>query len=360
MTGCQLATMCDISGERLKHLRQLYPEVKGEMNYERMLTDGSVDAVAVATSVKMHFPMAKAALESGKHTLIEKPMASSAAQCEELIEIAAKNGLVLMVGHTFLYSPAVKKIKEIVDRGDLGQIRYICARRLNLGLYQKDINVAWDLAPHDISIILHLLQEFPESVNCCGSAHVTPGVEDVTSMCLRFSHDRSAIIHSSWLDPRKVREMTIVGSKRMVVYDDVAQQEKIRIFDARVERPPHYDTFAEFHYAYHYGDTYAPYLKQEEPLKSECQHFIECIEGSKRPLSCGVRGMELVRILEASSASLRQGGSRIPFVQAGEPQLGWAGAQLPEVRGNGVPKIEKKKSLPAAPRHHAVQPAVTA
>jgi predicted dehydrogenase len=265
-----------------------------------------------------------------------------------------------LVGHSFLYSPAVKKIKEIVDRGDLGQIRYICARRLNLGLFQKDINVAWDLAPHDISIILHLLQEFPESVNCSGSAHVTPGIEDVTSMCLRFGHDRSAIIHSSWLDPRKVREMTIVGSKRMVVYDDVAQQEKIRIFDARVERPPHYDTFAEFHYAYHYGDTYAPYLKQEEPLKSECQHFIECIEDGKRPLSCGVRGMELVRILEASSASLRQGGSRIPFVQAGEPQMGWSGARLPEVRGNGVPKIEKKKSQPPAPRHPAVQPAVTA
>ena len=306
LPGCQLTVMCDISTERLKHLKQLYPEVKGEMNYDRMLNDGSVDAVAVATSVKMHFPMAKAALEAGKHTLIEKPMASSAAQCEELIEIAQQNGLVLMVGHTFLYSPAVRKIKEIVDRGDLGQIRYICARRLNLGLYQKDINVAWDLAPHDISIILHLLQEFPESVNCSGSAHVTPGIEDVTSMCLRFGEDRSAIIHSSWLDPRKVREMTIVGSKRMVVYDDVLQQEKIRIFDARVERPPHYDTFAEFHYAYHYGDIYAPYLKQEEPLKSECQHFLDCIEGSKtapelRPAGhgAGENPGSVLRFLEA-------------------------------------------------------------
>jgi predicted dehydrogenase len=349
--------MCDISAERLKHLRPLYPEVRGEMNYEEMLANGGLDAVAVATSVKMHYPMAKAALEAGKHTLIEKPMAASAAQCEELIEIAKQNGLVLMVGHTFLYSPAVKKIKEIVDRGDLGQIRYICARRLNLGLYQKDINVAWDLAPHDISIILHLLQEFPESVNCSGSAHVTPGIEDVTSMCLRFGKDRSAIIHSSWLDPRKVREMTIVGSKRMVVYDDVLQQEKIRIFDARVERPPHYDTFAEFHYAYHYGDTYAPYLKQEEPLKSECQHFIECIEGSKRPLSCGRRGMELVRILEASSASLRQGGSRIPFVRVEGPRPGRAGEEPPGSEGNGAPKAEKKNPPPAA-RHRAAQPAV--
>ena len=359
LPGCQLKTMCDISTERLKHLKALYPEVKGETNYEQMLKDGGVDAVVVATSVKMHFPMAKAALEAGKHTMIEKPMASSAAQCEELIEIAKRNGLVLMVGHTFLYSPAVRKIKEIVDRGDLGQVRYICARRLNLGLFQKDINVAWDLAPHDISIILHLLHEIPESVNCSGSAHVTPGIEDVTSMCLRFSHDRSAIIHSSWLDPRKVREMTIVGSKRMVVYDDVALQEKIRIFDARVERPPHYDTFAEFHYAYHYGDTYAPYLKQEEPLKAECQHFIDCILESKMPLSCGARGMELVRILEASSASLRQGGSRIPFVQLDGPQAAQATAPSPGVEGDGAPKGEKKY-LPETARHRATQPAVTA
>ena len=281
LPGCNLKMMCDISPARLKHLRELYPDVKGESNFDNMLTGSTLDAIVVATSVKMHFPMAKAALLAGKHVMIEKPMAASAEQCEELNAIARQKGLVLMVGHTFLYSPAVKKIKEIVDRGDLGQIRYISARRLNLGLFQKDINVAWDLAPHDISIILHLLQEFPESVNCRGSAHVTPGVEDVTSMCLSFGKDRSAIIHSSWLDPRKVREMTVVGSKRMVQYDDMAPLEKIRIFDARVDRPPHYDTFAEFQYAYHYGDISSPYLKQEEPLKTECQHFVDCIRDSK-------------------------------------------------------------------------------
>jgi predicted dehydrogenase len=359
MPGCELKTMCDISADRIEHLKRLYPEVKAEMNYQRMLSDRSVDAVAVATSVKMHFPMAKAALLAGKHTLIEKPMAASAGQCEELIGIAEEKGLVLMVGHTFLYSPAVKKIKEIVDRGDLGEIRYICSRRLNLGLFQKDINVVWDLAPHDISIILYLLEEFPESVNCSGSAHVTPGIEDVTSMCLRFSHDRSALIHSSWLDPRKVREMTIVGSKRMVVYDDVAQQEKIRIFDARVERPPHYDTFAEFHYAYHYGDTYAPYLKQEEPLKSECQHFIDCIRESKVPLSSGRQGMELVKILEACSVSLQNGGSRIPFVLPDPPRLLRVATLPAKANGNGTHKAVKK-DLPAPAPNHAVQPAVAA
>ena len=182
---------------------------------------------------------------------------------------------------------------------------------MNLGLFQKDINVAWDLAPHDLSIILSLMGEMPESVNCRGSAHVTPGIEDVTTMCLGFSKQRSATIQSSWLDPRKVREMTIVGSKRMIVYDDLAPLEKIRVFDMRVERPPHYDTFGEFQYAYHYGDMYAPYIKQEEPLKTECQHFIDCIKYGATPVSCGSRGTELVSILEASSESLRKGGSPI-------------------------------------------------
>jgi predicted dehydrogenase len=311
LPGCNLKMMCDVSAARLQKLAALYPEVETEKNFDHMLNGAGLDAVVVATSVKFHFPMAKAALLAGKHVMIEKPMAASAAQCEELIEIAGTKGLVLMVGHTFLYSPAVRKIKEIVDRGDLGEIRYICARRLNLGLYQKDINVAWDLAPHDISIILYLLQQLPESVNCRGGTHITPGIEDVTSMSLNFGKDRSAIIHSSWLDPRKVREMTIVGSKRMIVYDDVAPLEKVRIFDARVERPPHYDTFAEFQYAYHYGDIYSPYLKQEEPLKAECLHFIECIQESKSPLTGGARGMEVVKILEASSASLKLGGSAV-------------------------------------------------
>jgi predicted dehydrogenase len=308
---CTLKTMCDVSDERLHHLKSLYPEVNGETDFAQMASDPELDAIIVATSVNHHYTMAKASLLAGKHTFIEKPMASSAEECEELVALAEKNGLVLMIGHTFLYSPAVRKIKEIVEWGDLGEIRYICARRLNLGLFQKDINVAWDLAPHDISIILHVMEDVPISVNCRGSANVTPGIEDVTTMCLSFRNNRSAIIQSSWLDPRKTREMTIVGSKRMIVYDDVAQIEKIKIYDARVERPPHYDTFGEFHYAYHYGDMYVPYIKQEEPLRSECQHFLDCIREGITPLTNGRKGLELVRILEASSESLKKGGAPI-------------------------------------------------
>ncbi len=311
LPDCRLVAMCDLSESRLKHLRTLYPEVEAETNYERMLERKDIDAVVIATSVKFHFPMAKASLLAGKHTLIEKPMAASTEQCEELIDIARSNGLVLMVGHTFLFSAPVRKIKEIVDNHDIGEIRYISARRLNLGLFQKDINVAWDLAPHDISIILYIMQELPHSINCRGGAHITPGIEDVTSMSLHFSKERSAIIHSSWHDPRKVREMTIVGSKRMIVYDDIVSQEKIKIFDARVERPPHYDTFAEFQYAYHYGDIHCPYIKQDEPLKTECQHFLDCIRTGAIPITGGAAGMEVVQILEASTESLRQKGAPI-------------------------------------------------
>jgi predicted dehydrogenase len=324
LPDCRMKTMCDISEARLAHLGALYPEVERETTFACMVDDPQLHAVAIATSVRSHFAMAKACLLAGKHVLIEKPMAASVAECEELVDIARRQGLVLMVGHTFLYSAPVRKIKEIVDNRDIGELRYISARRLNLGLFQKDINVAWDLAPHDISIILYIMQEAPQSVNCQGGCHITNGIEDVTSMSLQFSKERSAIIHSSWHDPRKVREMTIVGSKRMIVYDDIVGAEKIKIYDVRVERPPHYDTFAAFHYAYHYGDTYSPFIKQDEPLKTECQHFIDCIVNGQMPLTSGENGLEVVKILEASSLSLRSRGAPVDLASvaaAGERPL---------------------------------------
>jgi len=311
LADCQLKAICDLNTERLKHVRALYPDLEGMTQTQQLLNSTNVDAVVIATPVKHHYSLAKASLLAGKHTFIEKPMASSSAECEELIEIADRNGLVLMIDHTFLYSSPVQKIAQIVQAGDLGEIRYINCRRLNLGLFQKDINVAWDLAPHDISIILHILDEFPTTINCQGNAHITPGVEDVTNMSLSFSRKRFATIQSSWLEPRKIREMTIVGTRRMIVYDDLRTREKIRIYDARVERPPHYDTFAEFQYSYHYGDSYIPYLHQEEPLKSACQHFIDCIKTNSQPLTDGRRGLEMVRILEAASASLKINGAPV-------------------------------------------------
>jgi predicted dehydrogenase len=318
LPNCNLKAMCDVSETRLKHLRSLYSEVDGVTDFGHLLNGAGLDAVVVATQVKNHYALAKASLLAGKHTLIEKPMAACSAECEELIEIAERKGLVLMVGHTFLYSAPVRKIVQIVEAGDIGEIRYINSRRLNLGLYQKDINVAWDLAPHDISIILHVLGEFPLVVNCQGNAHLTPGVEDVTNISLAFRHKRFASIQSSWLEPRKIREMTIVGTRRMIVYDDLEPNEKIRIYDVRVERPPHYDTFADFHYSYHYGDSYIPYVKQEEPLRAECQHFLDCIEKGITPLTGGREGLELVRVLEAASKSLKSDGAPVTISRSSE------------------------------------------
>src|SRR5215831_18100978 len=313
LPNCHLKAMCDKDEARLRHMRGLYADVEGVVDFNHLLNGVGLDAVVVAAPVKHHFPLAKAALLAGKHTLIEKPMAANAEECEELIDLAERKGLVLMVGHTFLYSAPVRKIADIVRTGELGEIRYINSRRLNLGLFQKDINVAWDLAPHDISIILHIMEEQPVSVNCRGSAHITPGIEDVTSMCLSFRKQRTAIVHSSWLDPRKIREMTIVGSKRMIVYDDTEPLEKLRIYDARVEVPPHYDTFAEFQYSYHYGDSYIPYIKQDEPLKLECQHFVDCIRDGSVPLTDGRLGLDVVRILEAAGMSLQEKGAAVPL-----------------------------------------------
>jgi len=311
LANCNLTAVCDLKPERLKHMQTLYSEIEVFSDFNQFLAGADIDAVVVATPVKYHYPLAKACLQAGKHILIEKPMASSVAECEELNGIADRGGLTLMVGHTFLFSEPVSRIKEIVDSGDIGDIRYISSQRLNLGLFQSDINVAWDLAPHDISIILHILGESPVVVNCQGNDHVTPGIEDVTNLSLSFVSKCFATVQSSWLEPRKVRQMTIVGTRKMIVYDDLEPLEKLRVYDVRVERPPHYDTFAEFHYSYHYGDSYIPHLKQEEPLKVLCQHFLECVENGKRPLSCGKKGLELVRILEASSASLKIGGAPV-------------------------------------------------
>jgi predicted dehydrogenase len=313
VANCQLKAVCDLSDARLTHVKRLYPEVSTVNDYDALFKQFDLDAIVIATPVKYHHPLAKASLLAGKHTFLEKPMAASSEECEELIEIAHSKRLTLMVDHTFLYSSAVRKIAEIVEAGDIGDIRYINSRRLNLGLFQKDINVAWDLAPHDISIILHILGEFPVAVNCQGNAHVTPDVEDVTNMSLSFRHKRFATIQSSWLEPRKIREMTIVGSRRMIVYDDLQTHEKIKIYDVRVERPPHYDTFAEFQYSYHYGDSYIPHIHQEEPLKSVCQHFVDCIRSGAQPNTSGQEGLDLVRILEAASASLKANGAPITF-----------------------------------------------
>jgi predicted dehydrogenase len=315
---CEVKYICDLDSNRLTYLSKLYPAVKTTKNFADLTNDTEIDAIAIATPVSKHFQQAEKSLESGKHIFIEKPMASSTKECMDLIELANYKKLTIMVGHTFIYTPVIRKIKEIIKNGDIGDVLYISSRRLNLGIFQKDINVAWDLAPHDISIILYLMDETPVAVNCQGKCHVNPGIEDVTSMTLDYKNGGFAIIHNSWLDPNKIREMVIVGSKKMIVYDDNQLLEKVKIYDKRVEIPPHYNTFAEFHYSYHYGDMYSPYIKQEEPLKIECSHFVKCIMTGTKPDTNGMEGLKVVKILEAASKSLKNRGSRIEIANVSD------------------------------------------
>jgi len=311
LSECRVKLICDVKADRLAHMKELYPDAETTSEFECLLGNADIDAVVIATPVRLHFEMAMKSLKEGKHVFIEKPMACSVDQCQELIDIAREQKLTLMVGHTFIYSAPVRKIREIISSGELGEIQYICSRRLNLGLFQKDINVAWDLAPHDISIILYVLGEDPVCVNCQGKSHVVGGIEDVTNMTLNFANGTFATIQSSWLDPNKVRETVFVGNKKMLVYDDLMSMEKIKIYDKRVEVPPHYDTFGEFQYSYYYGEVYSPYLQQIEPLKVQCQHFVNCIKTGAKPESSGLEGLEVVRILEAASESLKNGGGRV-------------------------------------------------
>ncbi len=321
---CRLKVACDTRSDRLTHMKSLYANIETTTDFDVIVNDNEIDAVVIATPVRFHYAMAKQCLEAGKHAFIEKPMASSVEECVDLIKLAESKGLLIFIGHTFIYSPPVRKIKEIINNGALGDIQCISARRLNLGLFQTDINVTWDLAPHDLSIIMYVMGEPPVSVNCQGKAHVNPDIEDVTSMTLNFDNGGFATVQSSWLDPNKIREMTFVGSKRMLVYNDLESNEKLKIYDKRVETPPFYDTFAEFHYSYHYGDMYSPYLKQYEPLKRECQHFLDCIRTGTKPDSDGIDGLRVVQILEAASESLKLDGAKVEIYGLEKEQEGKA------------------------------------
>lgn len=307
---CEVIAVCDKSPARLGHMKQLYPSVATLTEVEPIINNVNIDAVAIVTPVHTHFDLARRCLLSGKHVFVEKPMAGSVRECEELITLSEDLGLTLMVGHTFIYSSPVRYIEKMIRTGELGEIYYINSRRLNLGLFQRDINVAWDLATHDISIILHLLKKMPVTVNCQGKGHLN-NREDVVNISMDFEGEAFAMIQSSWLDPNKVREMIVIGSKRMVVYDDTQPNEKIRIYDKRVETPPHYDTFAEFQFSYHYGDITAPFIQQIEPLKVEMRQYLDCIRTGTMPETSGYDGLNVVRVLEATSESLRNGGGQV-------------------------------------------------
>ncbi len=326
---------CDVDPARVDRVRSLHPGVRGETRFERMLENPGVDAVVVATPPGEHFTLAKAGLLAGKHTLVEMPMATSSAECLELTDIARAKGLVLMVGHTLLYSEPVRKLREIVDSNEIGDIRYIAAQRLNTGAPEAGVNVAWDLAAHDVSIVLHLIREMPHSVVCRGARHETPGTEGATSMSLYFANKREAIIRSSWHDSRKVRDMTIIGSRRMLVYDDISVQEKVKILGARASRPKAEGASQESLYSYSCGVIQLPDIEEDEPLKTQCGHFLESIRTGAAPLTGGATGLEVVRVLEASSESLRLEGATVTLGTGSRPRAGVSPGSAPFHSGAG-------------------------
>jgi predicted dehydrogenase len=310
LTGSEVVIVADKRPERLHHIQSLYPRIQITEDYHQIFSL-SLDAVVVATPPATHFTIAKDCLDNGLHTFIEKPMALSSQDCMELIDLAEQEHLTLMVGHTYEYNPAVLKVKEMIDTGDIGEIYYINMVRVNLGLFQSDSNVIWDLAPHDISILLYLLDQFPLSVQAIGEDCIFNDKHDLAFMHLEFPDQVSAHLHLSWLDPRKIRRITIVGSHKMLVYDDIESMEKIKIYDKGVEIPPYTDTFADFQCSYHYGDVVIPYIQFTEPLRVECQHFLDCInDGDQQPISSGNQGLQVVQILEAAERSLCNKGQR--------------------------------------------------
>jgi len=308
----ELKYCCDLDEERLGYIKSLYPEPRVTQNYEEILDDPAVEAIAIATPVHTHFELAKKVLEAGKHVFVEKPLTHTGQQARELIRLARKRDKVLMVGHVFLYTAAVNKLRELIGSGELGDILYISSQRRNLGLFQDDVNVVWDLGTHDLSIILYLLSDSLGEKKCeivaTGQSHFLSDNEDVAFVTLSFSGNVIANLHLSWLDPCKIRNMTVVGSKKMVVYDDVEPLEKIRIYDKRVLVPNSHNSFGEFQLSYRYGDIVIPRLKPEEPLKVELTHFLRCIKQNRKPLSDGENGYQVVKIIEKINESLKNGG----------------------------------------------------
>jgi predicted dehydrogenase len=318
MPGANLHTLCDVRADRLEELRKDYPGAKLQSKFAAVLADPEVHAIVIATPVHTHFELAQAALEAGKHVMVEKPMAKTLAQCRELVTLAARERLTLMTGHVFLYNAAVRKVKEYIDSGELGDIHYVCSQRLNLGIVRRDVNALWNFAPHDVSILNYWFGGPPRAVSARGFAYLQPGIEDVVFMTLEFAGGVGANVHLSWLDPRKVRAMTVVGSKKMVVYDDIDPDAHLTIYDKGITKqvtiaredspPPGPGDFGEFRLLTRAGDVVIPRFDYPEPLRVECRHFVDCVTNGKRPLTDGEEALRVVATLEAAQTSLERGG----------------------------------------------------
>lgn len=309
LDGAQLVAVCDKSPTARKRVQKAYPHVKVTADSAELVTSPEIDAIAVVTPVWTHYELAKAALQNGKHVFVEKPFTSNAAQGEELINLAAQKHLKIMVDHTFLFTGAVQKIGQLLEEGSLGKIYYYDSTRVNLGLFQHDVNVIWDLAPHDLSIIDHLIKDRPEAVVATGQTHLN-GLEDVAFITVYFPNKMIAHINVNWLSPVKVRTTLIGGEKKMLVWNDLEADEKIKIYDKGVHitsREGLYNLLVN----YRSGDMWSPQVEQVEALRKELTYFVDCISNNKTPFNDGKAGLRVVRLLEAANESLRKRGALV-------------------------------------------------
>lgn len=314
--NARVRMICDIDATRLAAVEGLSDGAALETKFENCLTE-DIDAIVLSVPSGLHHTMAEKAIEAGKHVFVEKPLSLTTEGAENLVSLSEKAGSVLMVGHVFEFNAAVEKAKEIIDSGEIGDIYYIYSHRLNLGTVRQDVNAMWNLAPHDVSIILYWLGAMPHSVSATGITKLQDGIHDVVFLTMEFGGEIVAHIHTSWLDPNKVRKMTVVGSKKMIVYDDTSPDRKIAIYDKGIDRKHlsdslgQYGDFGEFQLIHRAGDVLFPKIAFEEPLYRECRHFITCIQNGESPLTDGRDGVRVVRVLEAGQESLMNSGALV-------------------------------------------------
>ena len=313
LPDAEVAAVADVDQVRLDEIRVRHPHIGTLVQDHTELLGRDLDAVMVCTPPETHHGIVRTCLEHGLDVFVEKPLATSTALAQELVDTAEAFGRILMVGHISAYNPAVSALRDMVRAGELGPVAYIDAIRVGLGLFRPTLNVLWDLAPHDVAIFLHLLGESPSSVGTRGLACIEPSIEDVAYMTLTFPSGVLAHTRLSWLDPCKTRRITVVGREKMVVYDDLESHEKLRIHDKSVETIRRTDTFGEFQFAYHYGSVVSPFVRFDEPLRVECQHFVDCVRHRTTPLTDGRNGLDVVRVIEGAQQSLRQGGISVPI-----------------------------------------------
>jgi predicted dehydrogenase len=310
LPGAELAWCCDTDEEARERFAPRFPTARFTGELDELLADDGLDAVALATPVPTHAALARRVLEAGKHCFVEKPLAQSTSDGERVVEAAREAGRVLMVGHLLEYHPGVRKLKELVDSGELGDVRYVYSHRLNLGQLRQDENALWSLGAHDVSVVLALADEEPDELAAQGQCYMRDGVEDVVFCFLRFASGVAAHLHLSWLDPHKERRFTVVGSQKMATFDDMAGDEKVKVYDKGFD--PSASTYGE--YITRSGDVWSPRIDNVEPLRAECEHFVECVSQGRPPLSGGASGLRVVRVLEALQRALDEtagaGGAR--------------------------------------------------